>query len=88
MVANLASGELVQRCYDPDCRGYRSPPWPLPGHAPATKGAPPEEISDELLGLISVDREYYRMLKSTAPGDPAGAATGGTTGTQAAAAEG
>ena len=29
-VVDLAEGSWSQRCYDPSCRGYRSPPMPLP----------------------------------------------------------
>lgn len=30
LIADLRKGEVYQKCFDPDCRGYRSPPWPLP----------------------------------------------------------
>lgn len=30
LVVNLASREVYQRCFDPDCRGFRSEPWALP----------------------------------------------------------
>ena len=29
---DLVRGTWAQRCFDPDCRGYRSPVMPLPGH--------------------------------------------------------
>lgn len=30
LITDLRKGEMYQKCFDPDCRGYRSPPWPLP----------------------------------------------------------
>jgi hypothetical protein len=31
IVANLDAGVWFQKCYDPDCRHYRSPSSPIPG---------------------------------------------------------
>lgn len=30
LVADLRCGTMHQRCFDPDCRGYRSEPWKIP----------------------------------------------------------
>lgn len=30
LFADLCKGEMYQKCFDPNCRGFRSSPWPLP----------------------------------------------------------
>lgn len=30
LVARLTDRTMFQKCFDPDCKGFRSPPWPIP----------------------------------------------------------
>lgn len=46
LVADVRKGEMHQRCFDPDCRGFRSAPWRLP---PDVGGFLDAEVSDECL---------------------------------------
>lgn len=52
LVADLVRGELVQKCYDPECAGYRSAPTPIPSvylsdaTAAATATSGPESAMD------------------------------------------
>lgn len=55
LIADLWKGEMYQKCFDPDCRGFRSQPWPLPaslccgGRAEETEAYIDESLSDESL---------------------------------------
>lgn len=47
--ANLNQGYVVQKCWDPDCRGYKSPPYYLPHHSLPSMHDIQEVISDIIL---------------------------------------
>lgn len=59
-VADLCRKELHQRCYDFDCRGFRSSPWHLEAVQP---GDCTDEVTDELLRDVCTDRNFYRQPK-------------------------
>jgi len=52
---DVLSGNMVQSCWDPECRGYRSPPIPLP-----VAFLPPLELLKTYQDLY-IDNELLRM---------------------------
>lgn len=47
LVADLTQRCMFQRCFDPDCRGFRSQAWEIPGWACQKEGL--DELNDEAL---------------------------------------
>lgn len=53
LVVEVGRREMFQRCFDPECRGYRSVPWAIPGGALA--GVMEEMEADSVDGGVSDD---------------------------------
>lgn len=52
LVADLRKGEMYQKCFDPDCRGYRSEAWEMPEGVCGVEGQGEyidESLDDECL---------------------------------------
>lgn len=59
LVADLRKGEMYQKCFDPDCRGYRSDAWKMPEGIRGSAGEGEyidESLSDGcLLAMVDYD---------------------------------
>lgn len=55
LVASLSRREMFQRCFDPDCRGFRSEPWRIPS---GVLPPPPELPTASPRGLEDVERLF------------------------------
>lgn len=75
LVVDVASGEVHQRCYDPDCRGFRSEAWALPlgvlERKAEAEGASDEELArfmekweekDAKVAEVAWDEELARFM--------------------------
>lgn len=58
LLADLRLRAMYQRCFDPDCRGFRSAAWALPEEVFAAQGGrAEEEVDDEALGGLMDELE-------------------------------
>mmetsp|Transcript_14927 Transcript_14927/g.22457 ORF Transcript_14927/g.22457 Transcript_14927/m.22457 type:complete len:200 (-) Transcript_14927:110-709(-) len=53
--ANINNGYLVQKCWDPNCRGYSSPPIPVAVDIMPTIIEVQEEVADRLIASGKLD---------------------------------
>lgn len=74
LMADLCQGMMYQKCFDPDCRGFRSFPWPLPATLCSQAGSSAdihidESLSDDSLCALLNRVEAEESLQNPAKED-------------------
>lgn len=57
LVAVLPTRKIFQKCFDPDCKGYRSPPHEIPETVTATSNDTDRSESNDAPLLLQLDRD-------------------------------